>query len=122
MSSGIKRIHDECVAAGIRVEFKRVKTGFVVSFYRPKWQEGEGLEGDSKDKSKVKSNEKSKVKSSEKVIQLIAQNPEITAQEIAKSIGLSLAGIEKIIRSLKQQKRLRRIGPDKGGRWEVIAP
>src|SRR3989338_8330639 len=43
--SGIKRIHDECIAVGIRVEFKRAKTGFVVIFYRPKWEEGEGLAG-----------------------------------------------------------------------------
>src|SRR3989304_10181161 len=42
--SGIKRIHDECVAAEVKVEFKRLKTGFVVVFYRPKWEEGEGRE------------------------------------------------------------------------------
>jgi predicted HTH transcriptional regulator len=43
-ASGLKRIYDECAAAGIKVEFKRVKTGFVVSFHRPKWEEGEGIE------------------------------------------------------------------------------
>ena len=42
--SGIKRIHDECVAVGVKVEFKRLKTGFVVIFHRPKWDEGGGLE------------------------------------------------------------------------------
>ncbi len=41
-ASGLKRIYDECTAVGIKVEFKRVKTGFVVSFYRPKWEDGEG--------------------------------------------------------------------------------
>jgi len=52
----------------------------------------------------------------------MAENSTITTQEIAKSLGLSLAGIEKIIRTLKQQERLSRIGPDKGGHWEVIDP
>ncbi|KAA0250314.1 MAG: hypothetical protein DWB56_02220 [Candidatus Jettenia sp.] len=33
---------------------------------------------------------------------------------------MSLAGVEKSIRTLKQQGRLRRIGPDKGGYWEII--
>ena len=42
--SGIKRIHDECVTAGVQVDFKRLKTGFVVVFHRPKWEEGDGLE------------------------------------------------------------------------------
>ena len=111
--SGIKRIHDECVAAGVEVEFKRLKTGFVVVFYRPKWEEGEGLVGGQK--SKVKS----KVKSKGKVIDLIAQNPSITIPEMAVALDMSIPGIEKIIRSLKKENRLRRIGPDKGGHWEV---
>ena len=41
-ASGLKRIYDECKAVGVKVEFKQVKTGFVVSFKRPKWEEGEG--------------------------------------------------------------------------------
>jgi ATP-dependent DNA helicase RecG len=108
--SGIKRIHDECVAAGIKVELKRLKTGFVVVFYRPKWEEGEGIE---------KGGQKSRVKSRVKVIEIIVQNPSVTIPEIAAALDMSIPGIEKIIRSLKEQKRLRRIGPDKGGHWEV---
>ena len=110
-ASGLKRIYDECTAAGVRVEFKRVKTGFVVSFHRPKWEEGEGLVG----------GQKSKVKSKVKVIEIIIQNPSITIPEIAASLDMSIPGVEKIIRSLKEQKRLRRVGPDKGGHWEVLA-
>ena len=67
-----------------------------------------------------KSKVKSKVKSKEKVIEIIVQNPSVTIPEIAASLDMSIPGIEKIIRSLKEQKRLRRIGPDKGGHWEVI--
>lgn len=119
--SGIKRIHDECVAAGVRVDFNRLKTGFVVVFHRPKWEEGEGL-GKGGRKSNGKSKVKSKVKNKEKVIQLIAKNSMITAQEIAEYLGLSLAGVEKIIRTLKQEQRLRRIGPAKGGHWKVMGP
>ena len=36
--SGIKRIHDECNTAGVKVEFKRLKTGFAVVFHRPQWE------------------------------------------------------------------------------------
>jgi len=113
-ASGLKRIYDECTATGIKVEFKRVKTGFVVSFHRPKWEEGEGL-GEGGQKSKVKS----KVKSKGKVIEMIAQNQSVTIPEIAAALDMSIPGIEKIIRSLKKENRLRRIGPDKGGHWEL---
>jgi len=113
--SGIKRIHDACVAVGVKVEFKRLKTGFVVIFHRPQWEEGEGME-----KARQKSKVKSKVKSKEKVIEMIIKNPSTTISEIAVFLDMSIPGIEKIIRSLKGQNRLRRIGPDKGGHWEVI--
>jgi len=33
--------------------------------------------------------------------------------------GLSESGIKKIIRQLKNDGTIRRIGGDKGGRWEV---
>lgn len=117
--SGIKRIHDECISANIRVEFKRLKTGFVVVFHRPKWGD-DGDMGKTKRTSKEKGREKGREKSREKILRLIAENPAITTEEIARSIGLSVAGVEKNIKMLKQQKLLRRIGPDKGGHWEIL--
>ena len=86
----------------------------MVIFYRPKWEENEGL-----GKSSKKGKEKGKEKSREKIIRLISDNSTITTKEIARITGLSSAGVEKNIRILKQQKRLRRIGPDKGGHWKV---
>ena len=35
-------------------------------------------------------------------------------------IGLSIAGIEKNLRQMKENNQIRRVGPDKGGHWEVI--
>ena len=112
--SGIKRIHDECVAAGIRVEFRRAKTGFVVSFYRPKWEEGEGLE-----KAGLKTSLKTNLKTSQKILDLIRQNSKITAEELAQATGLSLAGVKYNLTKLKKENILKRVGPDKGGHWEV---
>lgn len=84
-------------------------------FYRPGWEDGEGLE-EAGQKSKVKS----KVKNKDKVIHLIAENSKITVLEIAEDLGLSVAGVEKIILTLKQEQRLHRVGPAKGGHWEVF--
>ena len=74
----------------------------------------------SRVQSKVISKVKSKVKNSERLLQLLGQSVDMTIQELALTLGLSLAGVEKIIRNLKKVKRLRRIGPDKGGHWEVV--
>jgi ATP-dependent DNA helicase RecG len=39
---------------------------------------------------------------------------------MSKEIGISTTAIDKNLIALKQKGLLRRIGPDKGGHWEVI--
>ncbi len=46
----------------------------------------------------------------------------IKAKGVPKSaLGISRSAIQKHIEHLKDAQRLRRIGPDKGGRWSVCA-
>ena len=59
-------------------------------------------------------------KSVEKVWRLMKQDPYITTKQIADAIGLSTRGIEENIKKLKREGRIRRIGGDNGGHWEVI--
>jgi ATP-dependent DNA helicase RecG len=47
-------------------------------------------------------------------------NPQITTQEIADELGVSRRAITKQITNLREQGIIRRVGPDKGGHWEVI--
>ena len=75
---------------------------------------------DSVEKSKEKSREKSKEKSKEKILKLIESNPQITVKELTTLIGLSRSGVEKNIKKLQSQNILRRVGPDKGGHWEIV--
>jgi len=56
----------------------------------------------------------------EKILQLIKENPKITQRQLSEATGLSRRGIEWHIKTLKEKGRLKRIGPDKGGYWEVI--
>lgn len=44
----------------------------------------------------------------------------MTTREIAQHLGISQRAIEKQIDKLKRDGRLRRIGPDKGGYWQVL--
>ena len=69
-----------------------------------------------------KSREKGREKSREKILGLLKANPHLTQSELAKKLKLSVKAIEKNIRQLKDAQRLRRIGPDKGGHWEVVKP
>ena len=70
-------------------------------------------------KQEDESSEKGSEKSSEKVLGLMRKNPEIAIQELAGKLSITTRGVEKIIAKLKSQGLITRIGPDKGGRWQV---
>ena len=56
----------------------------------------------------------------EKIIRVMKENPQITVKELTGLVGLSRRGVEKNIKNLQEKGLLRRVGPDKGGHWEVI--
>ena len=57
---------------------------------------------------------------SEKVVECLRMNPFATRQDLARDTGLSVRGVEWNLRKLSQLGIIRRVGPDKGGHWEVI--
>lgn len=63
--------------------------------------------------------QKSSVKSSVKILEAIRENSSVTAVELSQHLGLTLRAVEKQLAKLKQDGMLRRVGPDKGGYWEV---
>ena len=64
--------------------------------------------------------EKSREKSREKIIKIIRDNPTVTQLELSNMLRISTKAIEKHIKNLRKDGIIRRVGPDKGGHWEVI--
>ena len=58
--------------------------------------------------------------SSEKILELIKQNPKISAAGIAMEIGISSRGVEKQIKKLREAGIIKRNGADFGGYWEIV--
>ena len=71
--------------------------------------------------SSEKSTEKTGEKSSEKILDLVRRNPAVSAREMADVLGLTSRAVEKQVSKLRKDARIRRVGPDKGGRWEVLS-
>lgn len=67
------------------------------------------------------SNRKSNQKSNQKVLAAMRKNPSVTIRELQEDTGLSESGVKKVIRQLKAEGLISRIGGDKGGHWEVAA-
>ncbi len=61
-----------------------------------------------------------KQKSSEQILVMISEKASITTEQMAARLGISTRAVEKHLSNLKAKGLLRRIGPDKGGHWEVV--
>jgi ATP-dependent DNA helicase RecG len=126
---GMQQIVDACEAAGTpkpKVTYDPSDLWFEFPFSPEYVQiiaapaEPAGQSANTILKSKEKSREKSREKNCELLLAQIRNNATVTTAELATSLALSRAGVEKIIRKLKQSESLRRIGPDKGGHWEIL--
>ena len=86
-----------------------------------------GTVGETSQKSSQKSSQKGSQKSSQedtdetagKILYLLKDNPNITGAVIADRLGISRRAITKQIAALKSKGLVKRVGPDKGGHWEV---
>ena len=59
-------------------------------------------------------------KTSQKIIDLVREDPYISTSKMAEIIGIDRRNIARNIKKLQDQGVIRRVGPDKGGFWEII--
>ena len=83
-----------------------------------------GLEGATKKRSEKGGQKKAVRKNGQKTVDrllaLIASHPHITQADMVATLGITRSTIQKHLSNLKSAGKLRRVGPDKGGHWEVI--
>lgn len=60
------------------------------------------------------------IKSREKIIVLLSQDNSLSAAVLAERIGITPKAVEKHIARMKAEGILKRIGPDKGGYWQIM--
>ena len=76
--------------------------------------------GNANDSIIKKTSAKTSVKTSVKILDLFRDDPNMTLAEVAVSIGKTKRAIELASSKLVQEGRLRFVGPQKGGHWEVM--
>ena len=67
-----------------------------------------------------KSDLKSNLKSDQKVLLLIKENQKITIKELCEFMSMSESGVKKVIKKLKDENKLVRVGSLKAGHWEIV--
>lgn len=54
------------------------------------------------------------------ILRLLHENPNITQKSLSQELQLSIRGIEWNLAKMKRNGLIRRVGPNKGGYWEVL--
>ena len=118
---GTLKIIGACRKAGLPdPEFSDLTGGFLASFTKaPAKQKGLAEESGETTEKTV---EKTVEKAVEKILALIRSNPQITQKEIMEKTGLTRRGVEWNLKKLKNENKIRRVGPDKGGHWTLLEP
>ncbi len=97
--------------------------GLRVTFFRPNTTLEKALPETIqkiRQKSPQKTAQKTAQKIAQKIILLVECDNKITIAGLADKCGCSVRMMNYHLSSLKAAGRLRRIGPDKGGHWEVV--
>ena len=126
--TGIRRIFEECKKNDVKVEFKMDKLGFTVIFYRKTNEELKYVATKVPNKNitmnlengTVNGTVSGTVKSTKKIIiNTLKLNPNITQNQITKITSIPLRTVKRIMKELKEQKIIERIGSDKKGYWKI---
>ena len=67
-----------------------------------------------------KTTQKTAQKTDRKIIECIKNNPYISRVELSELCNISQDGIKWQLRKMQKENIIRRVGPDKGGYWEII--
>ncbi len=113
--SGIRRIINICKNHGIiEPVFEEKPNGFMVTVFKKNLKETDVPENDS-DRVTDRVTENQRI-----ILNNIIKEPGISTNELAKLVGISQRKIKENIARLKEIGILKRIGPAKGGHWEII--
>ena len=118
--TGLKRIADVCKAAGVKYEFKMLKSGFVVCFYRSEEKTDKSTDKMVKSTDKVRINTDNLNVSQKKIVDYIIENGQITNKEVQQLLGVKDSRALKILKELAEQNIIQKCGKLKGSYYKII--
>ena len=115
IGTGLTDLLKECKAKGIRKPLLEEVSGrFRIVIWRPKAAVNRG-------DNTLKGSQKGLQKSSQKILSALKRDPNMSTTDLAELIGISRRAVAKHIAGFQAAGVLLRVGPDKGGHWEVVS-
>jgi predicted HTH transcriptional regulator len=111
MGTGMDRIHDALKDEHCPPVDIRYNTMFTLEFKRPTY-----LKQKDSEETRVKTPGKTPLQ----ILEILKEQPALSIPEIAKLINKSDSATQRAIRKLREFGLITRIGPDKGGYWQVL--
>lgn len=96
----MKRIADACENSGVKYEFKKLKSGFVVCFYRSEEGMDKSTDKIIKSTDKVRINTDKLNDSQKRIVEFILENGRITNKEVQQLLGVKDSRALKILKEL----------------------
>jgi ATP-dependent DNA helicase RecG len=122
--SGLRRITEECRSANIKVDFRKTKSGFVVTFHRlamADFQRVARKGGQKRWPEKVARKGGQKITPKQRVVlNILQQDPFISRDKLADKLKINVSAVRKHLDALRRNNFIRRVGPDKGGYWQEV--
>ncbi|MBR1380186.1 MAG: winged helix-turn-helix domain-containing protein [Alphaproteobacteria bacterium] len=81
---------------------------------------GENNRLDNREMQVKKTGTKTTQKTTQKILDILAKKPNATRDDLASVTGLTTDGVKWNLNKLKESGKIRRVGPDCGGHWEVL--
>ena len=81
-----------------------------------KWEDNKKEDSTATQESTQETNKSTQ----EMILDEIRKHPFTTREQLAKVIGITPDGIKKQLDKMKKAKRIKHVGPTKGGHWEII--
>lgn len=112
MGTGTRDIIRRCRDAGLPEPEFRVTDGFTLTIRRTQ----KTAAANYPEETSVKTS----VKTPERILRLLEAHPTMTLAEVAAEIGKSVRTVELASSRLVKEGRLKYVGPQKGGHWDVL--
>ncbi|ODS38212.1 MAG: hypothetical protein A7315_12785 [Candidatus Altiarchaeales archaeon WOR_SM1_79] len=120
MGSGIMRMNKICEKENAPKPEIKIRENYFYVTFRQSYEYLEFISRENVESRLVEGLVEGLVENQKKILTLVRTNPYVSKKEMSENIGISTTAIDKNISSLKKKGILKRIGPAKGGYWEVV--
>ena len=114
MGTGTGDMIRRCAEHGLPEPGFSYRDGFVTTIWR---RPVESVSGGNKMSGKMSGKMSA---TTAKLLAVIRKRPEITIPELAAKLGRTERTIERLVRQLRENEIIGRVGPAKGGHWEIL--